>query len=150
MASEAPGFLWLRHKVVKGRQDIELGIMIYSADYQDTAQLNPKYIMNWRNLVTKQHIPGPSEGSYMITSTDFISPVISYPNDFPVDYVVEVRGLWMVENDFMGGPYINYTFVDQKNNRLISMDGYVYNPNEFKRNYLRQMESIFYTLKLTD
>jgi hypothetical protein len=55
-----------------------------------------------------------------------------------------------VENDFMGGPFINFTFLDEKRNRLISMDGYVYNPNEFKRNFLRQMESIFYTLRITE
>jgi hypothetical protein len=124
--------------------------MIYATEYLDTAQLNPKYILNWRNIQTRQYIPGPSDGSYMVTSLDFVPPVVSYPEDFPLDYVVEVRGLWKVENDFMGGPFINYTFVDKKRNRLISMDGYVYNPNEFKRNYLRQMESIFHTLKITE
>lgn len=150
IASEKQDFIWIRHKVVKGKQDVELGIMIYQTEYLDTNQLNPRYILNWRNIQTMQNIPGPSEGSYMVTSTDFVSPVVSYPDDFPVDYTVLIRGLWKVENDFMGGPFINYTFVDQKRNRLISLDGYVYNPNEFKRNYLRQLESIFYTLKITD
>jgi hypothetical protein len=150
IASEAPGFIWLRHKVVKGKQDVELGIMVYMTEYLDTAQLNPRYILNWRNIQTKQYVPGPSEGSYMVTSTDYIPPVVSYPEEFPMDFTVEIRGLWKVENDFMGGPFINYTFVDENKNRLICMDGYVYNPNEFKRNYLRQLESIFYTLKLTE
>ena len=150
LASEAPGFAWLRHTVVKGKQDVELGIMIYTTEYTDTAQFNARYILNWRNIQTRQHIPGPSEGSWMTTSTDFISPVTSYPDDFPMEHVIQINGLWKVENDFMGGPFINYTFLDRKNNRLISLDGYVYNPNEFKRNYLRQLESIFYTAQLTD
>lgn len=150
LATEAPGFIWLRHTVVKGKQDVELGILVYSTDYKDTTQLSPKYILNYRNIITRQHVPGPIDGSYMTVSADFIPPVVSYPDDFPVNYVVETRGLWKVENDFMGGPFINFTFVDPHQNKLISIDGYVYNPNEFKRNYIRQLESIFYTLKITD
>jgi hypothetical protein len=150
IASETPDFMWIRHKVVKGKQDVELGIMVYVTEYLDTNQFNPKYILNWRNIQTRQNIPGPSEGSYMVVSNDFISPMVTYPDDFPVDYTIKTKGLWKVENDFMGGPFINYTFIDRKRNRLISMDGYVYNPNEFKRNYLRQLESIFYSVRLIE
>ena len=91
MGSEAPGFMWIRHKVVKGKQDVELGIMIYTTDYIDTAQVSPKYILNWRNIITRQHIPGPSEGSYMVTSTDFVKPVVSYQEDFPVGFAVQIN-----------------------------------------------------------
>lgn len=150
VATEAPGFMWLRHTVVKSKQDVELGILIYTTDYQDTLQFSPNYILNWRNLQTRQYVPGPSEGSFMTVSSDFIPPVIRTPDEFPMDYTMEIRGLWKVNGDFMGGPFINFTFLDQKNNRIVTIDGYVYNPNEFKRNYLRQLESIFYTLKMTD
>jgi hypothetical protein len=52
----------------------------------------------------------------------------------------------MVHNDFMGGPFISYTFVDPSLERVITLDGYVYNPGDLKRNFIRQMEAIFHTI----
>jgi hypothetical protein len=150
IASNAADFMWLRHMEVKGTQDIELGIMIYFTEYLDTAQLSRNYIVKWRNLITRQHIPGPSDGSYMKVADEFVKPVFSIIQDFPTGYAVETRGLWDVEGDYMGGAFLSYTFVDQKRNRLVTLDGYIYNPNELKRNFLRQLESIFYTVSITE
>jgi len=149
IAADAANFMWLRHQEAKGAQDIELGIMIYYTDYQDTAQLSEKYILKWRDLITRQHIPGPSEGSYMKVADEFVEPESRTIAGFPAGYAVEIRGLWDVEGDFMGGAFLSYTFVDQKRNRLITLDGYIYNPNEPKRNFLRQLESMFYTVSIT-
>ena len=62
-------------------------------------------------------------------------------------YAVEVRGLWNVYEDFMGGPYIIYTVLDEQGNRIVTVDGYVYAPKFNKRNYLRQVEAILCSLK---
>jgi hypothetical protein len=53
-----------------------------------------------------------------------------------------------VENDFMGGPFVSYTFVDEKRNRVVTLDGYVYAPNAPKRDLMIQLESIMYSMKL--
>lgn len=149
IAEDGPDFAWLRHSMHKTRGDVELGILIYSTDYTDTAIFSPGYIIQWRNTITRQHIPGPSPDSYMKVADEVIPPVFTRTNDFPAGYAVITRGLWDVENDFMGGSFINITFLDEKTNKVISLDGYVYNPNESKKEYLRQLESIFYTAKLT-
>jgi hypothetical protein len=149
LAKESGNFMWLRHKLTKARQDVELGIMVYSADYSDTVFFNPRYIARWRNLITLEHIPGPSPLSFMKISQEIIPPIFDTITDFPGGYAVEMRGLWEVENDFMGGPFINYTFVDKANNKIITLDGYIYHPNEDKKSYLRQLESIFFAAKLT-
>ena len=59
-ATEAKDFMWLRHTIIKVKQDVELSIMIYSMDYQDTIVFNPKHIIQWRNTMTLQYVPGPS------------------------------------------------------------------------------------------
>jgi hypothetical protein len=148
-AQEAKDFMWIRHKITKAKRDIELGIMIYSMDYQDTIVFNPKHIIQWRNTVTLEHIPGPSPTSFMKVSTEVVPPVFDTISSFPGGYAVETRGLWEVENDFMGGAFLNYTFIDKVNNRVITFDGYVYNPNDVKKNYLRQLEAIFFAAKFT-
>jgi hypothetical protein len=58
-----------------------------------------------------------------------------------------MRGVWSVEHDFMGGPFISYTFVDPRNNQILTLMGYVYHPNKKKRNLLRQLEAIIYSVK---
>ena len=81
-----------------------------------------------------------------IISRGFIEPQFTRKDDFVTGFAVETRGLWMVQNDFMGGPFISYTFVDPTLERVITIDGYVYNPSDLKRNFIRQMEAIFHSI----
>ena len=68
-------------------------------------------------------------------------------DDFPAGYTVELRGLWKVQNDFMGGPFISYTFLHPTNHHIITLEGYVYQPNKKKRDLMLQVESILYSIK---
>jgi hypothetical protein len=150
VAYEDDDFMWLRQTMHKVKQDAELGIMIYKMPYTDTTAFAAQSILDLRDTVTFKYVPGPSEGSYMATSRDVIAPVSIRKSDYVTDFAVETRGLWMVVNDFMGGPFINYTFTDPENQYLIMLDGYVYNPNGLKRNFVRQLEAIFHTLQFSE
>jgi hypothetical protein len=55
-------------------------------------------------------------------------------------YFAQLRGLWKLENGFMGGPFIS----------LSTVDGFVYAPGAKKREFLRQVETILYSLKLQE
>ena len=123
--------------------------MIYTYDFTDTIAFNPTRIISYRDSITKEYIPGPSEGSYMAVSKDYILPE-SKQIDFNGLFAIETRGLWKVEGDFMGGPFINYTFVDEKRNKVITIDGYVYAPNAPKRNMVMQLESIIWSFKFVE
>jgi len=145
IAKKYSNFMWLR----KEGQKNSLGILIYTYDFTDTLAFNPERIISYRNTLSKEYIPGPSEGSFMVVDEKFM-PVISRRIDFNGMFAVETRGLWKVEGDFMGGPFVNYTFVDEKRNKVITLDGYVYAPNAKKRDLLIQLEAILYSVKLTD
>lgn len=147
IAKNVPDFIWLRHTITKAKQDIELGIMIYTSEYLDSTVFNHRNIINWRNMVTREHIPGPSEGSYMVVGEQFIPPVFTEIQNFPAGYAIETRGIWEVKNDFMGGPFLSYTFIHPKSNKVITLDGYVYYPNGDKKAYLRHLEAIFWAVK---
>ena len=47
----------------------------------------------------------------------------------------------------MGGPFINYTFVDNNNKLTITIDVFIYAPSTKKRDLLLQVEAIAYTFK---
>ena len=62
--------------------------------------------------------------------------------------VLETRSLWKVEGAFMSGPFINYSFLDKKNNRMLVAEGFVYAPSEPKRDYIFELESIIKSIKI--
>lgn len=143
VAKTEPGFMWIRKEVT----DYSQGILIISEPYVDKEQFSENSIVARTNRDLKQYIPGESEGTYMAITDEFIAPQWKQIENFTTEYAVEMRGVWNVENDFMGGPYVSYTFVDPSNNRIITIMGYVYHPNKKKRNLLRQLEAIIYSVK---
>ncbi|HSW67831.1 MAG TPA: DUF4837 family protein [Bacteroidales bacterium] len=142
VAKNIPGFIWLRRETL----EISQGFLIYVEKYVDTAMFNPNYILSRRDIITQRYIPGTFAGTFMTTARSFIPPV-SRQTQLNGRFAVETRGLWEVEGDFMGGPFINYTFVDETTNRIVTLDGYVYAPRDRKRDLIRQLEAIIHTTK---
>ncbi len=143
VAKTESGFMWIRKEVT----DYSQGIIIISEPYIDKKQFSENSIVARTNRDLKQYIPGESEGTYMAITGDFIIPQWKQIEDFTSEYAIEMRGVWNVEHDFMGGPYVSYTFVDPGNNQIVTIMGYVFHPNKKKRNLLRQLEAIIYSVK---
>lgn len=135
-------FMWIRKETLTYSQ----GLIIYWEKYKDTNQFNPGYIIQKRNNITRRFIPGPADSSYMTTSDQYIAPSFEEItlND---KYAVDTRGLWKVENDFMGGPFVSYTMVHENGDKLLTIDAYVYAPSEEKRDLLRQLDAILNSIK---
>jgi hypothetical protein len=57
----------------------------------------------------------------------------------------EIKGLWDVHNDFMGGPFVAHAFYSKDGKDIIVLMAFVYAPRYDKRHYLRQVESILYS-----
>lgn len=142
IASEKDSFIWFR----KETPEISQGIFIYAYNNAGQKLNSVPHIVAMRDSVAKHNIPGPLEGSFMATMHDF-TPVSS-PLNFGGTYAIETRGLWNVIGDFMGGPFISMTFLSKDQSRAICIDGYVYAPKYDKRNYLRQVEAVLYSLEV--
>jgi len=136
IAMDRADFVWLRRKT----RDIEEGIFIYTTPYGDTASFNMANIIELRNSITKQFIPGPIDNSYMKVSEIF--PPYSKQLDFKGHYAVQLRSLWDVKAYPMGGPFLSYTFVDNFASRLITIDGYIKAPKKEKRDLMLHVEAI--------
>ena len=146
IAKDEPDFMWLRKELERS----SACIVIYQTPYLDTLQFEVNSLVAMRDMMMQQHIPGPSEGSYMGTETEFVPPLVTTVNDFPAGYTKEMRGMWKVGNDFMGGPFVSYTFADSRTGKLVTVEGYYYEPNQKKRNMLLQLEAIAYSLKFVE
>lgn len=141
VAKSKPGFIWLRHEASMYSQ----GILIISLPYVDTSQFSRDKILDRIQKFQRMYVPGPTKGSYMTLDRVYVIPRMTLVHDFPASYTEEIRGLWKVQNDFMGGPFISYTFLNPKNNQIVTLFGYVYEPNKNKRNLLLQVESVLYS-----
>ncbi|MGQ1946333.1 DUF4837 family protein [Geofilum sp. OHC36d9] len=135
-------FTWLSNETPTMSQ----GLMVYSFDYHGENVLTKEYLLNKRDSVLHVNVPGPSDGSYM--STEYQVPVTYKVLEVNGHYTVEMRGLWKVVGDLMGGPFVLFAHLDYENSKVIVTDSYVYLPDEpKKRNFVWQMESLLYTVK---
>ena len=48
----------------------------------------------------------------------------------------------------MGGPFVSITRIDELNKKIITVEGFVFAPSYNKRNPLRQMDAMVYSLLL--
>lgn len=146
VAKDEADFMWIR----KEQERSSACLVIYQTPYKDTVQFSTASLVAMRDMMMQQYIPGPLEGSYMGTETEFVPPLVRSVKDYPAGYTVEMRGMWRVVNDFMGGPFVSYTFVNPSTGQLVTVEGYYYEPNQKKRNQMLQLESIAYSLKFLE
>lgn len=137
---DAKEFLWLSFEYPLASQ----GIAIYSYPYTGKDSFTNEALLKARNKFTAA-IPGPSDGSFMTTSAE-IEPCTDYLRIYGRSWARQ-RGFWDVKGDFMGGPYVSFSTIDTVSNRVIALDCYVYSPKQPKRNYLRELEALLYTVK---
>jgi len=144
---DSSNFVWISRETPRSSQ----GILIWDYPYTDTTQLHLENLLAKRDSMCKLHVPGPADSSYMTTER-IIDPIF---NEFLLDkkYAVIIKGLWKItgaKGIFMGGPFVEITIVDEKRGRLITADGYVYGGRKKKRELMRQVEAVLFTLKVTD
>ncbi len=97
------------------------------------------------NTMLERNVPGMFDNTYM-TIAPGIRPSLTYMRYKGLDFA-EVRGLWEVHNDYMGGPFVAHAFYSRDGKDVIVMLAFVYAPKYDKRHYLRQIESILYSFE---
>ena len=140
-------FLWLRQHLKSGiAKTGSNNILVYSLPLEDENKV-VESIIEVRNLIGKKHIPGSNpETMHMITEKAFTPRTSETKIDGKKAY--ETRGKWEVKNDFMAGPFLNYTVIDKKNNRLVVFEGFTYAPSINKREFIFELEAIAKSMKI--
>lgn len=134
-------FIWASNDALSGIQNI----VIYSYPYVSKDVFNRGAYIALRDSFMKANIPGGKPNQYMATDK---STVITRNISSQGYYAYEARGLWQMENDAMGGPFVSHSVVDTLNNRIIVVEGFVYAPEKMKRTMVRNLEAALYTLSV--
>ncbi len=140
---KAKDFMWISNTA----GNMNRNIVLYSYPYTEADAFTREKLLQHRDSVLKQHVPGPVEGSYMTTEYRIEPPIFSTTATNSKQYATRLQGLWRVEGEFMGGPFVSISCLDEKNQRIITAEAFIYAPNEYKRNAMRQLEAALYTLK---
>ena len=133
-------FFWTSNNTASGLENI----CMYSYPYEGPETFNKEYMTAKRDSVMKLNLPGEKLGMYMKTDTlcTITKPIVVHNR-----YAMEMRGLWYMENDCMGGPFVSHSRVDTETNRVIVVEGFVYAPEKMKRTMIRRLEAALYTLE---
>ncbi len=97
------------------------------------------------NAMLERNVPGMFDNTYMMIAPA-VAPSVTYMKYKGHDFA-EIRGLWDVHNDYMGGPFVAHAFYSQDGKEIIVLLAFVYAPKYDKRHYLRQIESILYSFE---
>ena len=138
IAKNEGNFFWLRRDIKNG----DLNMLVYEMPIDAIKEGDDAItdIIKMRDSIGKAHIPGPLDGSHMITEEAYTpfsgTTIIANKPSF------ETKSTWEVKDAFMAGPFINYAIKDEVNNRLLVIEGFVFAPATGKRDYIFELESI--------
>lgn len=136
---EEEDFLWLCFRTPKN----DRFVMIYKSP---AYVLTTDNIIAERNRITKAYIQGAVQGAYPIVA-DLKGFPLAQNMNIRYHKGVELRGLWASVRDKMGGPFYSFTMQSPDNQSCITIDGFVYAPQENKRDYIREVEAIVKSLQ---
>ncbi|MEO8934968.1 MAG: DUF4837 family protein [Xanthomarina sp.] len=146
IAKEEDHFYWIRKDITTGTTNLMIFELPYSSIQKGDSLVSQ--IIRLRDSIGRVHIPGPTEGSFMITEKAYAPAV--YETIIDNKPAIETKGLWDVKNAFMSGPFINYLIEDKINNRLLVVEGFAFAPSVEKRDYMFELEAIIRSLKIKD
>lgn len=129
-------FVWLRRSP---NSDMERWIFIHWIDDASPAYLNVDSIRAIRNNITQKYYRTTDDQSYVIIAEEYFT---TSEVNFRDRYAILTQGLWEMNTKGMGGPFLSYTFFDEKTKRLYMLDGSIYAPKYYKRNLIQQVDVI--------
>lgn len=140
--TEHQNFYWATNNASRGRQDI----VIYQFPYTTEKVFEKDSLISIRNKELGKYIKG-SFDSEMTTATRVYSP--NYRTmELDGIFRAELRGLWEMSTDMMGGPFVMHAFVNDNTGMVVVVEVYVYAPEMNKRNLMRNLEATLYTISL--
>jgi hypothetical protein len=135
-------FIWVSYDP----EYVSQGILIYKYPVvEGEDMMSPESLLEANSRMLMENVPGMFENTYMVMSS-YAQPTVKYMKYHGLQFA-EIRGLWEVHNDYMGGPFVTHVFYSPDGKYMIGLEGFVYAPKFDKRQYLRQVEAIIYSFE---
>ena len=135
-----PNFVWFKKNSISGSSSLLLYQLPLNTIRTSTISTA---ILSMRDSIGK-YIQGTEPQTFMISETGYTPYFFKSTLDHRLAY--ETRGTWQLQNDYMSGPFINYTIVDSINKRLVVLEGFCYSPSKEKRDVMHELDAIMHSV----
>ena len=139
-------FMWIRKETYTLSSNFLLYKRVLTPDEIKNGVDWNKFALQSRALLGRTYISTRAENSYM-TIEEKYAPILQYSTEVLGNEAVLTKGLWKMENDFMGGPFVNLAWFDQSTSTYYMIDAYVHAPKESKKKYMRHITKILGTIQ---
>lgn len=135
---QGDNFIWLKKEIVSGNTSL----IIYQVPVKSIKNKHNlvSNIIQMRDSIGSLYIHGKEPDTDMITEEAYAPYFFKIKIDGKIAY--ETKGTWELKNDFMSGPFINYAIIDEKNNRILVLEGFCYSPSKEKRDMMLELEAM--------
>lgn len=134
VAIQDDGFLWLRGDTEK----VNRNVMITRVPYDSTSQLRSEYMQYLRDSLGKEYIATTIEGSFMLINDEDL-PMMLSKTEIASQYALSLKGIWEMENDFLGGPFESFLVMTPDRKSLIFIDFFIHAPSKPKRDLMKEL-----------
>lgn len=134
--------VWLRKDTPEGSNNI----LLYRVPYTDQAQLTRENLKRLRDSLGRAYVSSTLPNTYMKINDEDL-PLFTEQTEINGNYALEARGVWEIENDFMGGPFVSYLIYDEEKQALLFADGFVHAPGEDKRDRMQELEYVLRSIR---
>lgn len=139
-------FLWFKKEFSGGNNSVVIYEVPISS-FTDDANIVTD-IVRVRDSIGKRYIHGSVPETFMATEDSYSPYFAKLSIDGKKAY--ETKGTWQLDNDFMMGSFLNYSFVDKSKQRIIVVEGFCYAPSKEKRDLMLELEAIIKTVKFNN
>lgn len=132
--------VWVR----KETDDLSSNLMFHKLPYESQQQLSKEGIKAIRDSLGRKYVQSTLPNTYMrINDVDL--PMLTEAKTIKDKYALEARGIWEIQNDFMGGAFVSYLIHNPEKQELLFVDGFVHAPGKKKRDFMEHLEYIMST-----
>jgi len=127
-------FVWLRRAP---GTDMERWVFVHWIENANPNMLSNDSIYVLRNKITQKFYKTSDDSAWVEINDDNKT---SKEVNFNGYYAIMTQGLWRFNDNSGGGPFITYTFYDEKTKRLYMIDGSIYAPKYYKKKLIHQVD----------
>lgn len=136
VAVQEPAFMWIRGE----SEYVSRNLMFYKLPYRHADQLTPKYMKELRNELGLK-ITTTIDSTFMLIN-DVDLPIEFSTTAIDDQYAAVLKGIWEIENDFLGGPFTSYMIQTPDRKELVFIDAFVHAPSKPKRDLMEKLKYI--------
>ena len=137
-------FFWVRRA---NPEDLERWIFVAWWDSTSPEMMVEDWIRGARDSVTRMWMRTLDDEAYVeIAPYNQNVEAVNFLNL----YAIEMRGNWRFSDKTGGGPFVDYTFYDERTRRTYMLDGSIFAPRVEKKKLIMQVEALLNTFRTLD